>query len=201
VPYGGSPEVPSGAPGGAAYGGRCWSVHHECIYGVAKVMSERENMTTLPAVMRDTRKRGVWWAFPFHQILSTIGVLALAGLLTFIVSPPPRARWILTETPYFPVQIALAFLIGLVLPRFLRHWLMQWVWVLPFSILCVSFIATPLPLAGRFERYFGWGCRPELGCFVQLAVTLPFYAAASYALAAFLRSTIQKQRGRHETAR
>lgn len=158
-------------------------------------------MTTSTAFMHDTRKQAVLCAFPFHQMLSTVGVLALAGLLTFIVLPLPRARWVLTETPYFPVQIALAFLIGLVLPRFLRHWLMQWVWVLPFSILCVSFILTPLPLVGRFERYFGWSCRPELGCFVQLAVTLPFYTAVSYSLATFLRDTIQSQRGKHETAK
>jgi len=159
------------------------------------------NMTISAAVMQDTREKGVWWAFPFHQILSTVGVLALAGFLTFILSPSTRARWILTETPYFPVQIVLALFIGFVLPRFLRHRLMQWVWVLPFSILCVSFVLTPLPLVGRFERYFGWGCRPELRCFVQLAVTLPFYTAASYSVAAFLRSTIQRRKQQHETAR
>lgn len=121
-------------------------------------------------------------------------MLALAGLLAFVFSSSQRARWILTETPYFPVQIGLAFLTGLMLPRFLRHWLMKWVWVLPFLILCVSFILTPLPLVGKIERFFGWGCRPELRCFVQLAVTLPFYTAASYALAAFLRGAIQRQR-------
>src|SRR3954470_6270950 len=75
---------------------------------------------------------------------------------------------------YFPVQIALTSFVGLVIPRFLRHWLMKWVWVLPFLILCVSFLLTPLPIVDRIERYFGWGCRPELGCVVQLAVTLPF---------------------------
>lgn len=158
-------------------------------------------MTISAAVTRDTWKKGVSWAFPFHQLLSTVGVLALAGLLTFIVSPLPRARWILTETPWFPVQIALAFFIGLVLPRFLRHWLMQWVWVLPFLVLCVSFILTPLPLPDRFEHYFGSGCRLELRCFVQLAVTLPFYAAASYSLAAFLRNVIQRREQQHETVR
>lgn len=161
-------------------------------------MSKENDMTTAVAVAQDTRKDGVWWAFPFHQILSTIGVLALAGLLTFVFSPSQRARWILTETPYFPVQIALAFFIGLVLPRVLRHWLMKWVWVLPFLILCVSFMLTPLPIVGRIERFFAWGCRPELGCFIQLAVTLPFYTAASYSVAAFLRGAIQGHRRQHE---
>jgi len=146
------------------------------------------------------RRDGIWWAFPLHQILSTVGVITLATVLTLTLSPSTRARWILTETPYFPVQIALALLIGFVLPRFLRHWLMQWVWVLPFLILCVSFILTPLPLAGRFERYFGWDCRPELRCFVRLAVTLPFYTAVAYSLTAFLRSAIQRRKQQLETA-
>ena len=107
----------------------------------------------------------------------------------------------LTEIPYFPIQIALAFVMGFVLPRFLRHWLMKWIWVLPLLILCISFILTPLPLVGRLERYFGWGCRPEVGCFVQLAVTLPFYTAASYSLAAFLRNTIERYTRQHEKAK
>jgi len=157
-------------------------------------------MTNSAVVTRDTRTRGVWWAFPFHQLLSTVGVLALAGLLTFVFSPSARARWILTEVPYFPVQIALAFFIGLVLPRFLRHWLMNWVWVLPFLILCISFSLTRLPIVGRLELFFGWGCRPELRCFVQLAVTLPFYTTASYSAATLLNSAIQRQRRRHEIA-
>lgn len=157
-------------------------------------------MVTSAVNMRDSRKKkGIWWAFPFHQILSTVGVIAVAGLLTFILSSSTRARWILTETPYFPVQIALALLIGFVLPRFLRHWLMYWVWVIPFLILCVSFILTPLPLAGRFGRYFGWDCRPEFRCFVQLAVTLPFYTAMAYSLTSFLRSAIQRRKQQHGT--
>jgi hypothetical protein len=155
-------------------------------------------MSTSVAIAHNTRRKGVWWAFPFHQILSTIGVLALAGLLTFVFSPSQRARWILTETPYFPAQIALASFLGVVLPRFLCHWLMKWVWVIPFLILCISFILTPLPIMGRFERFFGWGCRPELGCFVQLAVTLPFYTAASYSVAAFLRGAIRTHKRQHE---
>lgn len=158
----------------------------------------RESDTSV-LVAQGAWKKGVLWAFPFHETLSTLGVLALAGFLTFFFLPSQRASWILTEIPYFPVQIPLAFLIGLVLPRFLRHWLMKWVWVLPFLILCVSFVLTPLPIAGRINHFLGWGCRPELRCFDQLAVTLPFYTAASYSGAAFLREAIQKHRPqRHE---
>jgi hypothetical protein len=173
-------------------------VHHECIYGMAKVMGGESEMSTSAVVAEHAGRKGVWWLFPLHQILSTIGVLALAGLLTFVFSPSQWARWILTETPYFPIQIALAFVIGLALPRFLRHWLMKWVWVLPFLILCISFTLTPLSVPGKLERFFGWGCRPELGCFVQLAVTLPFYTAASYSVAAFLRGLGQKAETQRE---
>jgi len=44
-------------------------------------------MNTSVVVTRDEGNNGVWWAFPFHQLLGTVGVLALAGFLTFIVSP------------------------------------------------------------------------------------------------------------------
>ena len=150
-------------------------------------------------VTRTERKKGLWWALPFHQLLSTLGTGVLAGFLAFSILPPSRARWLLTATPYFPIQIALGFLIGFTLPRFLRHWLMEWMWLLPFVILSTSFVLTPLPLVGRFEHYFGWSCRPELRCFVQLGVTLPFYAATSYSLGAFARRKIQEHGHQRET--
>jgi hypothetical protein len=158
-------------------------------------------MTSLGGSGKLRWKTGSWWTFPIHQIISTVGVLVLAGFLTFTTSSASRARWILTETPYFPVQIGLAFFIGFVLRRYLRHQVMQWVWVLPFLILFVSFVLTPLPLVGRLDRFFGRGCRPELGCFVQLAVTLPFYTAVSYSLSAFLSRKLQKHPHQHETAK
>jgi len=105
-------------------------------------------MTSSVGNGRFHRRTRLWWAFPLHQIISTVGVLILAGFLTFATSSSSRARWILTETPYFPVQIGLAFLIGFVLQRYLHHRVMQWVWVLPFLILCVSFGLTPLPIGG-----------------------------------------------------
>jgi len=132
------------------------------------------------------RKTKLWGTFPVHQIVSTVGILLLAGFLTFAVSSPSRARWLLTETPYFPVQIGLAFFVGFILQRYLRHRVMQWVWVLPLSVLCVSFGLLHLPVGARIEHYFGTSCRPEFRCFDQLAITLPFYTSVSYSLAAFL---------------
>ena len=147
------------------------------------------------------RETGSWWALPLHQIMSTAGVLVLAGFLTFATSSAAQARWILTETPYFPVQIGLAFVIGFVLQGYLRHRLMLWVWLLPFLILSVSFILTPLPFVSRIERYFDRGCRPEFRCFVQLAVTLPFYTAASYSFAAFLSRKLKRRSKQDEAAK
>jgi hypothetical protein len=143
---------------------------------------------------------GSSWVLPFHQIISTLGVMVLAGFLAFATSSASRARWILTETPYFPVQIGLAFVIGVALQRCLRHRIMQWVWVLPSLILLVSFILTPLPFVGRLQHYFGRGCKLEFRCFVQLSVTLPFYAAASYSLAAFLSRILHRRLRQHEAA-
>lgn len=158
-------------------------------------------MTSSVAQEQIQRRAGLWWAFPLHQLLSTVGVLILAGFLTFATLSPSRARWILTGTPYFPVQIVIAFFIGFVFQHYLRHRVMEWVWVLPFLILCVSVALTPLPLVGRFDRYFGWGCRPELHCFVQLAATLPFYTTASYSLAAFLSRTLRRNKQQHGIAK
>lgn len=150
--------------------------------------------------IRGLLKKDVWWALPFHQVLSTIGIIVLAAFGVFSIAPPAQAHRILTGSPYFPAQVALALLTGLILPHGIRHWAMHWVWILPFLIVCVSFALTPLPVAGRFEYYFGWGCRPELRCFNQLAVTLPFYTSAAYSLAAFSRSTVEKHNKKNKMA-
>ncbi len=152
-------------------------------------------------VRRIRLRTQVWWTLPLHQIMSTLGVLVLAALLTFSTSSASRARQLLTETPYFPVQIGLAFVAGFILQRCLHHRVMLWVWLLPFLILSVSFILSPLPFVGRLEHFFGWACRPESRCFDQLAATLPFYTAASYSSAAFLRRTLQTRAEPQEAAK
>ena len=144
---------------------------------------------------------GLWWKFPLHQLLSTVGILILAGILTFAVTSSSQARWILTEKPYFPVQTAVAFCVGFALGRYLKHRAMEWVWVLPLLILCVSFGLIHLTFGGRLEHFFGTSCKPELRCFDQLAVTLPFYTAASYSLAAFLSRHFKGRTQQHETAK
>jgi hypothetical protein len=137
--------------------------------------------------------------FLLHQIISTIGVIVVASFLTFGILPQAKAHWILTETHYFPVQIGLAFFIGFVNRRYRGHAVMEWVWVLPSLILCVSLVLTPLPLTESLSRHFGRACKPEFRCFVQLAVTLPFYTAISYSVAALLSRTTHKDMQQRET--
>lgn len=150
---------------------------------------------------RNSMKRGrtrqiniVLWRFLIHQALSTVGILVGAGFLTFSLESPQNARRVLTETPYFPMQIFLAACVGFALRRRLRHPVMEWVWVLPLFALCLGFSITDLPFSVRLERFFGWGCRPELRCFDQLGLTLPFYTAAAYSLAPYISRHVVKIR-------
>jgi hypothetical protein len=103
---------------------------------------------------------------------------------------------ILTETPYFPAQIALGFWSGWFLGKRFRHRSMTYVWVLPLLVLGYAMVAIPTlspeftsvltHQQSPFSHYFGWGCQPKNGCIDQLVTTMPFYAAASYSLGALL---------------
>lgn len=138
--------------------------------------------------------------FLLHQTIGTVGVLVVAPILTGFVFDLLRLfdrtyslgylHWLLTGTPYFPVQIALALFLGWSLGIKLRHRSMLWVWVLPLGALCAALVALPtivsLGLQSRLLHFFAWGCRPENDCFDQLAITLPFYIAASYSIGALV---------------
>src|ERR1700730_9554874 len=137
-----------------------------------------------------------------HLLISTFGVGVAAAVLTYAVVPPlhlffpslgPRtAGWILTETPYFPVQIVIGLLWGFEIGRRYWHPVMLWTWILPalaiaFLILFVSL--PPVVVSGveitKTEHFFGWGCLPQNHCFEQVPLTLLLYAAAAYSLGAF----------------
>jgi hypothetical protein len=100
---------------------------------------------------------------------------------------------ILLETPYFPAQIAIAFLWGLQLGRRYGHRVMLWIWIVPALAIALSILFAPLePVVAsgvaisRAGHFFGSGCLPQNHCFEQVAFTLPFYAASAYSLGAFL---------------
>lgn len=131
-----------------------------------------------------------------HQLISTIGVIILSALLTFLLYSVFRliapsfttsgASWILTEVPGFPVQIAFGLIVGFVLGRYTRHRIMTRVWILPLTILCFAALFVPKVDSSLFSHFFGGGCSPSNRCFDQLLFTLPCVASAAYASGAKL---------------
>ena len=160
-----------------------------------------------PELQRASRTSGLA-LFIAHQFVAMIGVIVAAPyvanfLRNFLsvfgwAGQKSQVSWILTETPYFPVQILLALSLGWLVGRHFRHRSMLWVWVLPFAALCAVVIAFPatgqlalsqygnLSSASRFSHFFGWGCQPRNRCLDQVVITLPFYTAIAYSLGAVL---------------
>jgi hypothetical protein len=147
--------------------------------------------------------------FALHQLAGTWGIAFLAayGLFELFdvlvrVSPwKPSSRFVhrlLTENPFYPVQIVVGLYFGWLLGRRFQHRCMLWIWILPLAILAYAFAATPLvsPYASvllrpqsvqaRFSFYFGWGCQPRENCLDQLFITMPFYASVAYSVGALL---------------
>lgn len=175
-----------------------------------------------PPVRTRTNKQGIsYWVrsglvFVTHQIVATQGVIwatVLGGLL-FRTSVGEihqawagsalmrRMHWILTNTPFFPIQIAVAAYFGRKLYLLWRHRSMLWVWILPGVVLAYAVIAIPTfspwstaPETGPLSHYFGWGCQADDRCYDQLTFTEPFYTSAAYSLGALFarKSEIQKR--------
>ncbi len=145
--------------------------------------------------------------FGLHQFIGMYGIpytapvvfsLAFKFLFLFGHNYPRKTFYaIVSERPYFPVQIIFALILGWLLGRALRHRSMVWVWVLPLAILCYSLLTArvliptsilirPSVIQSWFSHYFGWGCRPADHCLDQLLITMPFYSSLAYSLGAFL---------------
>ena len=145
--------------------------------------------------------------FGLHQFIGMYGIpytapvvfsLAFKFLWLFDHNYPTKPFYfVLSENPYFPVQIIFGLILGWLLGRVLRHRSMVWVWVLPLAILCyhvatasvlipASVLTRPGIGQSRFSHYFGWGCRPADQCLDQLLITMPFYASLAYSLGAVL---------------
>ncbi len=150
--------------------------------------------------------------FVVFQFLATWGTIATAtettGLpfeLLRVFGRPVSAHYahrILTETPYFPIQISLALILGWLYSYSPYYKPMLWVWVLPFVILCYALIAipnlfpaltsqVPQPAQTQLSHYFGYGCRPQNRCIDQTVITLPFYTSAAYTLGVFAAKRIK----------
>jgi hypothetical protein len=147
--------------------------------------------------------------FALHQFIGMYGIpytaplvfsLAFKFLLLFGHSYSQRTFYsIVSEKPYFPVQIIFALILGWLLGRTLPHRSMVWVWVLPLAILgyslatatvlipeWTSVLARPGVGQSWFSHYFGWGCRPVDRCLDQLLITMPFYSSLAYSMGAVL---------------
>lgn len=150
--------------------------------------------------------------FIAHQFIGALGVvylsnfmvIALGGSLTvlngFFHTPyaTQGLRWVLLETPFFPIQIAMGLSLGWTLYRRFQHRSMLWVWIIPLAILGYAVIALPtiapdmtsvFNQSSALSHYFGWGCSPKNGCYDQIIVTVPCYAAAAYSIGAALAKT------------
>jgi hypothetical protein len=164
---------------------------------------------------RDSNKRsGGYWArsalvFVMHQIIATEGVIWLTILGSFMLrgsiaevhEPWTHSafmrgmRLIMSNTPFFPIQIAAGAYLGHKLYRLWGHRSMIWVWILPAVLLTYAVIAIPTlspwsrsPQTDPLSHYFGWGCQAMYGCYDQLTFTQPFYTSVSYSLGALWAS-------------
>jgi len=154
---------------------------------------------------------GLWLIL--HFCIAAIGVPIAAAVLAYSVLLPLHqffpsvgsrtVHWILTETPYFPLQIFVGLLWGFQLSRRYRHVAMFWTWSIPATAMVLLVLFTPLrPVVVSgievtgFSRFFGSSCLPQNHCFEQVAITLPFYSASAYSLGAFFaRMTTSKAEG------
>lgn len=150
--------------------------------------------------------------FSLHQFIGMYGIpytaplvfsLGFKFLLLFGRSYSQRTfHSIVSEKPYFPVQIIFALILGWLFGRTLRNRSMVWVWVLPLAILGYSLVtarvliptsvfASPGVFQSRFSHYFGSGCQPAAHCLDQLLITMPFYSSLAYSMgAALARKTL-----------
>jgi hypothetical protein len=150
------------------------------------------------------------WGIAFFSAFALFSVFDWLGDFGWHLSLHP-VHWILTQNPYYPVQIAVGLYLGWVLGRRFQHRSMLWVWILPLAILCYAFFATPILIpewtsvlarprtpVSRLSYYFGWGCQPTIHCLDQLMITMPFYSSVAYSLGARLARKYPKSKAAGE---
>lgn len=136
------------------------------------------------------------WGVAFAAYYLTASAAEIGSLIDRNISMR-LVHWILTENPYFPVQILLGLYSGWMLARIFKKRIMLWVWILPLFILTCAVISFPnMTLGGRsiFEtlarsslgHYFGKECQAQKGCLDQLLITMPCYVSIAYAIGAGL---------------
>src|SRR5438105_5382216 len=96
--------------------------------------------------------KSLW--FLIHFFIGAIGVPIAAAVLAYSVLLPLHeffpsigertVHWILTETPYFPLQILVGFLWGFLISRRYRHVAMLWTWAVPALAISLALLFAPL---------------------------------------------------------
>jgi len=125
--------------------------------------------------------------FVVHQLISPYLLVAISAALTMSLLPTKAAHWLLTETPYFPVQILMGLIAGFVVGKRPTLPLARWMWVIPSLCLLLALVFLPIPAGqGRFDHFFGWAGLPQHRQYDEVALTLPFYVALAYSCAASL---------------
>ena len=164
--------------------------------------------------MPPNKRSGAYWVssalvFVMHQIIGTEGVVWLTTLGVFLLRSSVREvhePWgnsalirgmhlLSTNTPFFPIQIAVGAYLGWKLYLRWVHRSMLWVWILPGALLTYAVIAIPTfspwstsPETGPLSHYFGWGCQADFRCYDQLTFTQPFYTSVAYSVGALWAS-------------
>jgi hypothetical protein len=163
---------------------RLWDQWRDRIRRLVLIVSRREHgQSHLASSLKEPRTRIVA-SFIIHQVVGTLGVAVTVPFFVIFVAdflrlfgktiPMREFHWILTETGYFPLQIAFALFLGWLLGRDLKRKAMLWVWAIPFAILCYAVVAvptvSPFPVPSTFQagigqsrlrHYFAPGCASE----------------------------------------
>jgi hypothetical protein len=141
-------------------------------------------------------------AFVVHQLFCPYVLLVLSAFLTFTALPLVHiwyqaagvrtAHWILTETPYYPVQISIALIAGFAIGKIRRIPFTRWMWVFPSMLLLGGLVFVHLQEGQtRLAHFFGWEGLPQFhfpqgSQGDQIFFTLPFYVSVAYSATAFL---------------
>ena len=99
----------------------------------------------------------------------------------------------LLDRPYFPLQMAVASVLGYSVSERLKEGRPAYAWVWPVAQVTIAVLlfhpsAMQSFAAGVWRTYFDWGC----GCSVTLrqwTITAPLYPSVAFSVAAFLRRT------------
>lgn len=133
-----------------------------------------------------------------------IAVAAISPLLLYsrLVQGHPGGGLfsVLVDRPYFPLQTAVAFILGYFVSERLKEGRPAYIWIWPVVQVSIvvalfhQFVPVQNYWAEVWRTYFNWDC----GCSATLSqwtVMVPLYPSLAFSAAAFLRSRIRLRQG------